>query len=51
MKVKSINSVNGNIVINYIDKDGNEAAYWFNGTTDVAAATTSFVTLMNAGLL
>lgn len=51
MKIKSINVVNGNTVINYINKNDEECAYWFNGTTDVASATNSFIAMMNAGLL
>lgn len=51
MKVKSVNVANGSVVINYVDKDNNECSHWFNGTTDVASATSAFIALMNAGLL
>ena len=50
MKVKSINVVNGNTVVNYTNNNGEDCADWYNGTTDVAAATNSFIALMNAGL-
>ena len=51
MKVKSVNVANGNVVVNYVNKDNEDCSYWFNGTTDVASATQSFIALMNAGLL
>lgn len=51
MKVTNVRATEGSVVINYVDKDGNQQSYWANGTTDVAAATQSFVTLYNAGLL
>lgn len=51
MKVKSVNVANGSVVVNYVNKENEDCSYWFNGTTDVAAATSAFVALMNAGLI
>ena len=51
MKVTNVRATEGSVVINYVDKDGNQQSYWANGTTDVASATQSFVTLYTAGLL
>lgn len=51
MKVKSVNVANGSVVVNYVNKENEDCSYWFNGTTDVAAATSAFIGLMNAGLI